>query len=78
MARVLQQLRRAGLKVKIKNSSFFSPELEYLVCFLTKEGIKLVPVQKKIEGVFDPQSSTNCLERAKKLLGDGTFLQRYM
>ena len=60
LGKVLQRLRRAGLKINAEKSSFFAPEIEYLGYSLTKDGIK--PVQTKIQAVLDLQSPTTLKE----------------
>ena len=66
LGRVLQRLRRAGLKINAEKSSFFAPEIEYLGYLLTKDGIK--PVQKKIQAVLDLQPPTT-LKELRSFLG---------
>ena len=66
LGKVLQRLRRAGLKINAEKSSFFAPEIEYLGYLLTKDGIK--PVQKKIQAVLDLQPPTT-LKELRRFLG---------
>ena len=66
LGKVLQRLRRAGLKINAEKSSFFAPEIEYLGYLLTKDGIK--PVQKKIQAVLDLQPPTT-LKELRSFLG---------
>ncbi len=48
---VLQRLRRVGLKVNARKSSFFQTKLDYLGYWITRDGIQ--PQPKKVEAILN-------------------------
>ena len=57
---VFAQLSSVGLKCKIIKCFFCQPEIKYLGCIITKEGVK--PQPKKVQAILDMQRSTNKTE----------------
>jgi hypothetical protein len=69
---VLTRLRDAGIKVNAAKSLFFSYEIEYLGCILTREGIK--PQPKKVQVILTLNLPNNVKE-LRHFLGMVQFYQ---
>jgi hypothetical protein len=57
---VFNRLRGAGLKVNAKKSFFAKTELEYLVFFITRNGIQ--PIPKKVDAILNISKPKNKCE----------------
>ncbi len=56
---VLRRLRKAGLKVNAKKSTFCALEIEYLGYILTRDGIN--PQSNKVQAILTIQQPTNIM-----------------
>jgi hypothetical protein len=48
---VLSRLSTAGMRVKISKSKFFAEQIEYLGCWITRQGIQ--PIHNKVEAILN-------------------------